>query len=466
MVQITKNGSEVAQLTSSKGCPKTDVRYWQKTIFQRTYRKDGQNLLVGHYSARVQHGGRRAFFGLEGQGLNRAAAAERAREIYLFLLANGWEATLAKFKPSPLKSVQGACSTVGDLIDQIRATGAGRGRTLEDYIRSFRHIVADIFAIPGGTSKYDYRSGGRALWIERVNAASLVEITPVLVQKWKKDFLAQAGKNPLKARAARISVNSFLRQAKSLFAPKHLKFVTLSAGFTSPFSSVQLEPRQSMRYQSAFNLEKTLAKGLEELSGDTEALKALLLAALAGLRRNEIDKLPWNAFNWDRGTLRVTVTEHFGPKSADSVGEVDLDPELLDLFREFKVKSSGPFVISSPIEARPLAGYSHYRCEAILSRLTSWLTAHGVPGNKPLHTLRKEFGSRICELHGIYAASRALRHADIAITSQHYLDKKAHVTIGLGHLLKGKGVPKAKANALQRQRSEKARTGKPAYVQY
>src|SRR5260370_4261420 len=132
MVQITKNGSEVAQLASSKGYPKTDVRYWQKRIFQRTYYKDLQSLLVGHYSARVQHGGRRAFFALEGQGLNRAAAAERAREIYLFLLANDWEATLAKFKPFPLKSIQGACSTVGDLIDQIRATGAGRGRTLED----------------------------------------------------------------------------------------------------------------------------------------------------------------------------------------------------------------------------------------------------------------------------------------------------------------------------------------------
>jgi integrase len=431
----------VAQRASAEGYPKTDVRYWQKTIFRRTYRKDGQGFLVSHYSARVQYGGRRAFFALEGQGLNRAAAADHAREIYLFLLANGWEATLAKYKPSPIKSAEGACSTVGDFIDQIKATGASRGRTLEDYIRSFRHVVADIFAISGGTSKYDYRGGGRAEWIKRVNAVRLIEITPVRIQKWKKDFVAKAGRNPLKARAARISVNSFLRQAKSLFAPKHLKFVTLPAGFTSPFSGVQLEPSQSMRYQSAFNLEELLAKGLEELFNDTEALKVLLLAGLAGLRRNEIDKLPWSAFNWDRGTLRVAVTEHFGPKSAHSIGEVDLDAELLVFFRESKAKGSSSFVIDSPIEARPLAGYSHYRCEAIFSRLTSWLTAHGVPGDKPLHTLRKEFGSRICELHGIYAASRQLRHADIGITSQHYLDKKAHVTVGLGHLLKNRRVP-------------------------
>jgi hypothetical protein len=55
--------------------------------------------------------------------------------------------------------------------------------------------------------------------------------------------------------------------------------------------------------------------------------------------------------------------------------------------------------------------------------------------NTPLHTLQKEFGSQICAKHGIYAASHALRHADIAITSQHYLDKRQRATVGLGALL-------------------------------
>jgi hypothetical protein len=55
----------------------------------------------------------------------------------------------------------------------------------------------------------------------------------------------------------------------------------------------------------------------------------------------------------------------------------------------------------------------------------------------PLHTLRKEFGSQMCAKHGIYAASRALRHGDIAITSQHYLDRRRRATVGLGNLLNG-----------------------------
>jgi integrase len=166
-----------------------------------------------------------------------------------------------------------------------------------------------------------------------------------------------------------------------------------------------------------------------------EELKVFLLAAMAGLRRNEIDKLPWTALNRDRATLRVEITEHFDGKSEDSIGEVDVDPEFLDLFKGFKSRSRGPFVIQSNVKARPGATYSHYRCKRVFERLNKWLREKGVNGVRPLHTLRKEFGSLVCEQFGIYAASRALRHADIGVTSQHYLDKKARATVGLGRLL-------------------------------
>ncbi len=53
---------------------------------------------------------------------------------------------------------------------------------------------------------------------------------------------------------------------------------------------------------------------------------------------------------------------------------------------------------------------------------------------KALHELCKEAGSLVCATHGIHAASRFLRHADIAITAAHYLDKKQPVTVGFGAL--------------------------------
>ena len=54
---------------------------------------------------------------------------------------------------------------------------------------------------------------------------------------------------------------------------------------------------------------------------------------------------------------------------------------------------------------------------------------------KPLHELRNEFGSQVCAKYGIYAASRMLRHTDIRVTTEHYLDMKERTPIGLGNLL-------------------------------
>ncbi len=47
---------------------------------------------------------------------------------------------------------------------------------------------------------------------------------------------------------------------------------------------------------------------------------------------------------------------------------------------------------------------------------------------KPLPTLRKEIGGIIASEHGIFEASRYLRHSDIRITSAIYADKKKVVT--------------------------------------
>src|SRR5206468_7192298 len=137
-----------------------------------------------------------------------------------------------------------------------------------------------------------------------------------------------------------ISVNSLLRQAKSLFGPGILKFVKLDIS-SSPFDGVQFEPRQSMRYQSSFDLEKLIRAAQEELP--REQFKIFLLAIMAGLRRNEIDKLEWNAFNWKRGVISIRATAYFSPKSEDSTGDVEVDPEVMELFKGYRATSTGGF---------------------------------------------------------------------------------------------------------------------------
>jgi hypothetical protein len=199
-----------------RGYGKTDVRYWREAIFQPTYMRNGDRRKVGHYAVKLQHAGRRETIPLG--TANRENAAQKAREIYLYLQSNGWEETLQKFKPKSVWS-SSAATTVGEFCEQVGSVWSGKAKTLGDYVRAFRKIVTDIFEIDGGNSKFDYRSGGRESWLQRVDRIKLREITPDKIQKWKVEFLRRAGSSPARKRSASISVNSLLRQAKSLFAP-------------------------------------------------------------------------------------------------------------------------------------------------------------------------------------------------------------------------------------------------------
>ena len=115
------------------------------------------------------------------------------------------------------------------------------------------------------------------------------------------------------------------------------------------------------------------------------------------------------------GSQRSEVGENQSRKGPDESRTVDVevDPELVELFRGYRAKAKGSFVIESSNDARPDATYDHYRCQSCFEKLAEWLREKGVKSRTPLHTLRKEFGSQICDREGIYAASRALRHTDI-----------------------------------------------------
>ena len=142
------------------------------------------------------------------------------------------------------------------------------------------------------------------------------------------------------------------------------------------------------------------------------------------------------SFLWGAGVVRVQVTQHFDAKTEDSLGYVAVDSELLELFRGYHARATGVFVIESLTQPKSGVSYWHYRCKDVFDHLVDWLRQNGVNGNKPLHTLRKEFGSQICAAHGVHAASRQLRHADIAITNMFYTDARKRALTGLGHLLK------------------------------
>jgi hypothetical protein len=410
---------------------KTDLRYWRDVVFRPKTSQAGRE--VSQFYVKIQYQGRRETFQLKTN--NQEVAADKAKSIYLGLVAKGWETILNEQKPNR-RSQTMEVQTVGDLINAALKRNDIARRTLMDYSRALRLIVAQILGF-GGAARTSSRGDLKSRRL-RIEQTKLGNIAPKDVEQWRQRFLGNAAaKGPVVLRRAKNSLNSTLRQAKSLFSPRFLRHLNSGKEIPNPFVGVNFEPRQSMRYHSQIDLDqliKAALHGKEDAKLEplpTEQLKVFLLAGLAGLRRNEIDKLEWDSFRWKDNIIQLKTTDFFRPKTEESLGDVSVDIELITLFKGFFARSKSPFVIEAAATARVNTAYSSYRCQAVFDALTQWLKKAGVTSRTPLHTLRKEFGSLMCSKYGIYAASRALRHRDIYITSQHYVDTKQRFVPGL-----------------------------------
>jgi integrase len=405
--------------------PKEHLRYWRARIYHQPRSP--------YYFIQLQCRGERHALSLETS--NPDAAAARARTLYEQVRANGWDATLASRRPQ-LGTVPSNQCTLGAYIAAAKATADIAPRTLEIYCQAVRKIASDMLNLPDDRTRYDKISGGRDAWVNKIHSFKLSGFTPVKIAAWKKGYLERAKSDPVSQRAARVSVAYYLRNAKSLFGAKIRAHIGLALPDPLPFSNVEIE-RLSTKYFATFDLAELIQTARDDLADtDQEAFKVLLLSSMVGLRRREIDLLPWSAFRWNDDIIRVEHTQHFSPKTDDSAADVAVDPELMTVFRGYRARApKAEFVIVSGDGPRAGVLYNYYRCEKVFERLTSWLREHGIRSDKPIHELRKAFGSLICQKAGIHQASRALRHSDIRTTSAVYVDSRSRVAAGLGHLL-------------------------------
>lgn len=367
---------------------------------------------------------------------NRDAAVSLARDVWRFVQMHGWVEYFKRFRPAAVPEIN---PTIGAFIAAVERTSDLSPKTLQTYIRRLRMITSDISNLSGYPGKHG--GAGYKAWLERVHAVKLSVLSPSAIQEWKRSFLAKANQDPVSQRSAKVSVNSFLRCARSLFSPKIIKHLGLELPNPLPFAGVQYEPKANAKYRSTFDVHQLVKAARNELAdSDAEAYKVFLLAVFAGLRKREIDLLEWPTFGWDRGVISIVPTKHFRAKSEDSYNDIAIDREIVELFRGYAASATSSFVIESPHEPRPESLHDYYRCARVFDRLIGWLRGHGLQTLKPLHTLRKEFGSMICASAGIHAASRALRHSAVAVTDQYYSDSRVRATVGLGHLLGAKIV--------------------------
>lgn len=361
-------------------------------------------------------------------------AAIKARDIYLSLVASGWEATLAKYKPDPIAKPN-VC-TVGEFLADVKNRSHLKLPTVRRYAVKLRKMVSDVAKLEAGLkrkakrAKYDHVNGGRKDWLAKIDGQRLDVLTPESVTAWRNAYVTKAGADPLARKSAERSAASYLRCARSLFTADVLAVLKVKLP-PNPFRGVKLKDPGPQRYHSEVNPEWLLLCAERELRREhPQQYLALFLCLWAGLRRKEADLLMWEQIDFEQRQIHVRRTAYFEPKTEESQRQIDLAPEAVAILREFKKGRKSEFVLTGA-PPTPGATYDYYRCDCTWRRLHAWLREKGVRQPKAIHALRKESGSLIASNFGIEAARQHLGHRDIRTTSSHYVDKKKRVEVRL-----------------------------------
>jgi integrase len=403
--------------------PRTDSRYWLKKV------KPGTS---GEYGVQISYQGNRHRFPLATAKVNEAA--KKAAGIFSDIAGDGWEAALRKHKGKE----QGA-ATLGEFLSEVFRVIQTAPSTRGDYENAIRRVYGDVGGIKSDNSRFDYVNGGNAAWVDKIDALPLDTVNPAKFMKWRTSFL-ELGKTEEEKISRKRSANTFLARCKALFSERNvLKGIEISLPDPLPFAGVEnlrgaSVPQHNSKIDAAEIIEAAfshfaapLAEGEKhaEFKARQECLKCFVLALFCGLTRAEIDGLCWDAIDFRTGKISIRRTETARLKTAAREGEIALDPHTLARLLEMRKVAVGPFVIESQNAPKAGTRYTRYRATVTYEALNRWLKDYedsqgrkplaGV--RKPLHEMRKEAGAVIVQQFGIYAASKFLRHSNIATTA-------------------------------------------------
>lgn len=424
--EVSKQDTPIGRLSP------THLDHWKDRVFLATYKRKGKKHTTADYSCKIQFAGRRESFPLHTP--NQDKAAQKARDIYLDVVRKGWDEGLKIHKPKPV--VAPTVLTVGEFIRLVGLLSLFTESTLTTYRTKLRTLIAFIAGIGSGRDK-----GVRHIeWREKVDSQPLSIITPKAMEAFERHILSRGTENSVRLHQTKVTFDGYIRNMRSLFREEvRTKLAGIGVDLApQPFDKIKMlvKGRSAYAYVSTIQAEVLLKAAVDELSvRNPDAFLIIVLALLLGFRRGEIDGFRWDMVNWERKHIALEGHDTLHLKTATSRAQVRVEPELINLLWQYKQVTQGEFVVQSKNPARKTKHYRHYRCEHLFKFVNQWLRNHGVKALKPLHTLRKEFGSLVVEKFGLVAAKSALRHASVEITMTYYVQDRREANTGLGSLL-------------------------------
>ena len=258
-------------------------------------------------------------------------AGQKTKQIFDFIRANGWEDAIQKFKPAG--EPQSDDPSFGEFFQAIRDHSTMEKSTLEIYIGKCRTLIGEIFKIPKPASVHYAKSEAKQKWTRKVEGIQIRRLKAQHVQRWKKRRIDMAS-TPAANQRARATINSILRNSKSLFSSRIQRLldeVFPNFPWSNPITECDFEKVRPQKYRSCLEenggielLIKAADRDLrpevpeleiENLRESAEATrfaiskhqqyKILLLALGVGLRRKEIDTLRWQQLDFSNNRIRI-----------------------------------------------------------------------------------------------------------------------------------------------------------------
>jgi integrase len=335
--------------------------------------------------------------------------------------ADGLPALLSALRPDPRPE---RSATIGELINEAKAVATCRASTLNQYEVSMRRLVAGVLGMEATPETFYHRSEAAKQWRAKVEGASLDVLSAERVERWRKTYVAAAPDEIARA-ASKNSAASIIRNARALLAPAMIEAMKGKLRIPTP------PPLSTLAIGGAVRRFKTSVKPRDmfdaakaQLLGDP--LAALVLCLFGGLRRGEVDMLPWSHVDLENGFVEVRTTPHFRPKTVESERVTPLPTEALKILRKHRAAAPRAEMVLTGLDPAVSRPVTKTRCKC-WGPLRAWLRTQGFKTPNPIHELRKLSGSMINAAVGLEAARRHLGHRSIATTAGSYVTGSAAV---------------------------------------
>jgi integrase len=327
---------------------------------------------------------------------NRVAALNRGKQIFRELQEQAWSVLKPKLPGAHRHKIE----EVITLFRQFAAEQGIKDKTVREYVGNLKILTREA-------------------------EVDSVERLRETIGAWKAS----------QEKRMSSTVASMIQQASGVFSKRALAYYAENGmQIDSPFARLQRKQIQVAPFQGYERsaIAVLVDKARRELKPvDLPAYLGFVLCIGAGARQQEAAWARWRHMT-PQGILWESSDAHETKSGRSRL--VPVGPKLMGEILSFRPPgiSGDEFVIQENAPVAMRSKCPAVRAMPIFKRLAQWLRANGVKDQKPVHVLRKIFGSLVATQEGLFAARDLLGHSTVRVTEASYaaLLKKPVIDVG------------------------------------